>query len=238
MATETTRSVAERGICFSGDMVRATITCAKCGKISALFPCEYCGSEDFVKGQTRRVATALTNEVGEWPDGVGRCGDGTFIAWWGQCPAGGWQAATEARYPNGGGVRPPYGVPGDLLYVREAFAPLGGYGGQVGPFYAYRADPGHSPSGPWSSGRFMPKRAARTWLEVTGVRVERVQDISRGDCIAEGMGREPVNDYGTGARERDLFAALWDSLNLKRGHGWDANDCVWVYSFKRTEKPK
>ena len=80
----------------------------------------------------------------------------------------------------------------------------------------------------WQSPYFMPKEAARIWLEVTNVRVERLQEISDTDAWAEGI----VDDvpFGTAATK---FKELWDSLNSKRGYGWDANPWVWVIEFKR-----
>lgn len=78
---------------------------------------------------------------------------------------------------------------------------------------------------------FMPRSAARTLLEVTGVRVERLQQISDADAISEGVlppGMELV--IGT---PRDGFRNLWDSLNAGRGHGWETNPWVWVVEFKR-----
>ncbi len=84
----------------------------------------------------------------------------------------------------------------------------------------------------------MPKWAARIWLEVTAVRVERVRDILDEDCEAEGIQQEwTCINPGTGsyAPENDVqddFRNLWNSLNEKRGHGWDTNPWVWAYTFK------
>jgi hypothetical protein len=91
----------------------------------------------------------------------------------------------------------------------------------------------------------MPKWAARIWLEITGVRVERVQDITPGDCEAEGIERGPCEcppdppGYGhhslcpnSDAFLLSEFRGLWDSLNAPRGYGWDANPWVWVYAFR------
>ena len=81
----------------------------------------------------------------------------------------------------------------------------------------------------------MPRWASRITLEVVKVRVERVRDISEGDAIAEGWhpgiwGDKP--HAGNGG-PFDWFRSLWDSLNAKRGFGWDANPWVWVVEFRR-----
>ena len=75
----------------------------------------------------------------------------------------------------------------------------------------------------WYPSIFMPKWAARVWLEVTGVRVERVQDLTKQDALAEGM---------QGCFPRIDFETLWDSLNKK--HPWESNPWVWAYEFKRS----
>jgi len=76
-------------------------------------------------------------------------------------------------------------------------------------------------------GRFMYKSLARIWLEITGVRVERVQEITQSDCISEGICPH-LPCY---------FQKLWDSLNAKRGFGWDKNPWVRVIEFKKIEVP-
>jgi hypothetical protein len=92
---------------------------------------------------------------------------------------------------------------------------------------------------------FMPRTAARLFLRVTDVRVERVQEITEEDARAEGCitfcdkigdGKfDDVIEFDLTAR--DAFCELWDELNKKRGYGWDTNPWVWVISFERTEKP-
>jgi hypothetical protein len=75
---------------------------------------------------------------------------------------------------------------------------------------------------------FMPRAAARLFLRVKNVRAERLQDISEEDAIAEGVdGIEPGELFFN-------FIALWNSLNAKRGYGWEANPWVWVYTFERS----
>jgi hypothetical protein len=85
----------------------------------------------------------------------------------------------------------------------------------------------------------MPKWAARIWLEVTAVRAERLQDISEGDAKAEGVFKEFemnvanfVHDKKTNESYKFGFKHLWDSLNAKRGYGWDKNPWVFIYEFK------
>lgn len=94
---------------------------------------------------------------------------------------------------------------------------------------------------------FMAKRYARTWLEITDVRVERVQDISESDCIAEGIQRQELPDlkgnhfhWGDKTKDRcktavEAYRELWDSINKKK-HPWSQNSFVWAISFRRIEK--
>lgn len=91
---------------------------------------------------------------------------------------------------------------------------------------------------------FMPRWASRLTLQVTGVRAERIQDISEEDAKAEGV-TIPVSQDGQWlqclTREyvpkkptyREHFIMLWESINLKRGYGWDSNPWVWKYSFTK-----
>ena len=83
----------------------------------------------------------------------------------------------------------------------------------------------------WSPSIFMPKWATRIWLEVTGVRAERVQDITATGIMEEGVKgwKAPM------LLARSRFQALWDSINAERGFGWDTNCWAWVYEFKRLE---
>lgn len=84
---------------------------------------------------------------------------------------------------------------------------------------------------------FMPRWACRIGLEVAGVRVERVQEISEEDARAEGVEPSQVGTYVDGGGpvldHRGTYRNLWDLLNAKRGFGWDKNPWVWVVEFKR-----
>ena len=141
------------------------------------------------------------------------------------------------------GAPVPY-MPGDLLWVREK--------AYYGPNrIAYAAD--NVPIGgrdrvegwgPARSSIHMPRWASRLTLEVTAVRVQRLQEISIEDARAEGVATEEWDDWRENVtsiaipegsyieNERDLFRDLWDSLNAKRGFGWDDNPWVIAVSFR------
>ena len=90
----------------------------------------------------------------------------------------------------------------------------------------------------WRPSIRMPRWASRITLEVTDVRVERVQEIDRFDAIAEGIrwtisDENTVHVYEASKQTRERFRELWDSINVKRGYGWDVNPWVWVVEFER-----
>jgi hypothetical protein len=91
----------------------------------------------------------------------------------------------------------------------------------------------------WRSPLFMPRWAARLWLRLVDVRVERLQEISGMDALAEGVEiLSGVDDRGPArlhAAARARFKELWDSLNARRGYPWSSNCHVWVLSFERAE---
>lgn len=149
--------------------------------------------------------------------------------------------------------------PGDILYVRETwnygyvetsdspgnsgvwfeqFQPDENHGSCIGALsrYFYKADedaPGFDMGMVWRPSIHMPRDAARIWLKVTDVRVERLQDITIGGCEEEGCWCGHNGDmFG--------FMELWDSTIKKKELGlysWDANPWVWVIEFGRCEKP-
>ena len=102
---------------------------------------------------------------------------------------------------------------------------------------AYEATPPR-----WLPSIHMPKNACRIYLDITDVRVERVQDMSKADAIAEGIDQLSVEQAGSnwelpdGSWTREplvAFASLWDSINAKRGFSWESNPFVWVVEFKQ-----
>lgn len=135
----------------------------------------------------------------------------------------------------------PLGQPGDILWVRETFARvLYGYETET----IYRADEqnlallGDAFSG-WKPSTFMPRTCCRLKLKIKSINLEPIQDISNTDILSEGtyfdkstpgIHPDPFEDFEQG------FINLWDSINKKRGYGWDTNPWVWVIEFKKKEE--
>ena len=89
----------------------------------------------------------------------------------------------------------------------------------------------------WRSPIFMPRWVSRIDLEITNVRVERLQDISDLDVLAEGVDQQGGSVDKTNltrALGELVFRPLWDSINAKRGYSWGSNPWVWAYDFKAT----
>lgn len=121
----------------------------------------------------------------------------------------------------------------DILYMRETWVfDTGGSEDEIGTgCFAYKADGEKSPTGRWHPSLHMPKEAARLFLRVTDVRVERLQDISD-----EQTEREGCRDYTSTANR---FYHIWDSTIKPKErsiYGWDANPWVWVIKFERISR--
>ena len=146
----------------------------------------------------------------------------------------------------------PYGQPGDRLWVRESFCPIypqdPHYNGGRPIEYDYRATYKHGDrlgdligaKKKWKPSIHMPRRASRITLEVTSVRVERLQDISEADAVAEGARPTlaPLDTVRLGAAgtAKEGFRQIWESINGP--DSWEANPWVWVVEFKRAEGEK
>jgi hypothetical protein len=91
----------------------------------------------------------------------------------------------------------------------------------------------------WRPSIHMPRWASRILLDIVDVRAERLQDITREDAAAEGvcldLDEPPPQWFRRDRWPEENFAALWDSLNVERGLGWNANPWVWVVSFRRVQ---
>lgn len=225
----------EKPIIFSGESVRAIL--------------------DGKKTQTRRVINPQPPQIFDKIPATFKCMIGDFALW--ENGFADWQNKVPRQ-------------PGDKLWVRETWA-------RRGDKYYYRADsnceeirsradcecPKNQPVTAvcelceavdgyvkWHSPLFMPREAARIFLRVTNVRVERVQDISDSDAKAEGCtgiacnhpnitysgGMAACTDcMNTGWLEPPSveYAQLWDKLNAKRGYSWETNPFVWVIEFER-----
>jgi len=121
----------------------------------------------------------------------------------------------------------PFGSPGDRLWVRES-----GWISKSGNVFTPSL--GNAPALEKSDfffkripSIFMPRWASRIALEITDIRVERVQEITWEDARDEGVIAE------RGRTLVSLYKDLWDSINARRGFGWDVNPWVWVIEFKR-----
>lgn len=206
IATETK----ERPILFSGPMVRAIL--------------------DGRKTQTRRVVKPQPKA----PHLGYMATDGGAL----QC---------GADYPDGDDdfVRCPYGVPGDRLWVRETWMPFDRDHWVGETRCAYRANSSiegeairqeYVSAGRdyrWRPSIHMPRWASRITLEVTDVRVERLQEIQYPELRREGFEPEGSEHMDPGLACLTKFRSTWNQLNADRGFGWDSNPWVWVVNFKQ-----
>lgn len=155
-------------------------------------------------------------------------------------------------------VKPPYQL-GDILYVRETWMDYAGLTMYKADCDIYRLDSLNFAGFGWEPSIHMPKEAARIWLKVTDVKVERLQEMKPVDVIKEGAYPDCwdcLNTYGEsgsqccyGTEEQCSqcdevmmeWERLWNSTIKKSDldcHGWDANPWVWEIEFERCEKPK
>ena len=147
--------------------------------------------------------------------------------------------------------RQPYQV-GEVLYVPEPWRCMGMFG-EIGYVVGFKdgktvrfmfqgkaraekwAKYGNKPFEQWQSPYFMPREAARIFLRVTHVRVERLQSIETAEIEAEGISREPLDEVGE-EFYRGMFSDLWDKTVKPADralYGWAANPWVWVIQFER-----
>lgn len=203
----------ERGIVFSERLVRAIDAGRKTVTRRVIRPRPY---------KVMRPASA-------WPERTRRdgnaTGDGEFL----HVP----YTLDKAEPGDGEGgnvvnrIYCPYGIPGDRLWVREAYHAPEPDGDRV----LYKALDQVAPR--WMPGRFMPKWATRTWLVIVKVRCERLHDITLEQIHAEGVS---FSDMEGAEGRRAVFQRGWDSINGERdGCSWMSNPWVWVVTFRRQE---
>ncbi len=171
------------------------------------------------KTQTRRVVKGLPINQSDYDLGIIKRDNGSLTGY--------------------GFEKIPY-QPGDILWVRETWARLNGdyRPDNNGKIYIYKADHVTGNDGPdlirWRPSIHMPREAARLFLTVKDVRVERLQDISEDDARAEGC-HAPCYDAITGEEHSDnrtMFKIVWNSLNAKPEYTWESNPWVWVIIFE------
>lgn len=181
------------------------------------------------KTQTRRVIKDQPKHDQEYGQGTTKTGDRHWVL--------GVPGSSTVDV-----IKCPYGQPGDVLWVRETLERnvLGGAiyraGGKVGEKIGCNplAENEFLSWDEFSTTRkvirsiHMPKDAARIWLRITNVRVQRLQNITEEDAIQEG------SKYLLNVRA--WFSDLWKSIN--GADSWNANPWVWVVEFERIEKPK
>jgi hypothetical protein len=228
MQTKMAKEIKERPILFSSEMVKAIL-----------------GGR---KSQTRRVLK-VPKSLGEFRD--------VFDD---EIAANGEIGIDTSIYHNVG-LRCPFGKVGDRLWVRETWADVTSAFDDADEvrIAAFKADSsvydvyGHvvyleklGDSGiyvdKWKPSIFMPKFASRITIEITGVRVQHLQQISPADLEAEGFYESHYYcDEAGGAfghrctPPRDLFQNRWDWMNARRGYSWESNPFVWVIEFKKLE---
>ncbi|MBZ0126401.1 MAG: hypothetical protein K8F32_08535 [Rhodocyclaceae bacterium] len=166
------------------------------------------------KTQTRRIVKPQPT--------ITALDDGRYDAAWGGRFALGCSTPGECLSPWS-----PYGQPDDRLWVRETFSEFDTLNGMVCWYKAESDDPDYWHNVTWRPSIHMPRRLSRITLEITGVRVERLQEISEADAEAEGCTADPCD----GPTFYDDFASLWRRINGP--DSWAANPWVWVISFKR-----
>ena len=163
-------------------------------------------------------------------------------------PSGAWAVppvtVSAGRWTSHGctsDLRCPYGTPGDLLWVREAWREVSSAMMADGSIPSqparcvYRAD--RPWDGPWRPSIHMPRWASRITLEVADVRAQRVQEITVDDAAAEGFLQDGDSPTEFGGRVRTIggFRDAWNHLYAPRGYGWSDNPWVWVVEFRKME---
>lgn len=188
-----------------------------------------------VKTQTRRLIKFKQSSSLEWKQAVQIPNDYSWIFWSDYRKEN--IKLTANAYNPGDGIKCNYGIPGDRLWVRETWFQTTNKELNLGKII-YKADGWESKDRnypiAWHPSIFMPRQASRITLEITNIRVERLQDISIDDIYAEGC--PAISSDADGSKLYEWYSDFWDSINAKRGYSWESNPFVWVIEFKYLEK--
>ncbi|EIS0960451.1 hypothetical protein LY121_003748 [Salmonella enterica] len=197
----------ERGMIFNAEMVRAILDGRKTQtrRIMKVQP----GTPEF--GLRRIIESSKANENGMY--------------FWSQDDACGIKARSKPFLF-------PYGEVGDRIWVRETFCAVPDHEEPAGCSALLYAADGNGPYGKWTPSIHMPRWASRLTLEITGVRVERLRDLSEDDAKSEGI-TPPSGGVLPGWEYRINFRDLW--MDIYGTDNWEANPWVWVIEFKRVE---
>lgn len=186
------------------------------------------------KTVTRRVIKTESGEPLKYGQGFVIAGDRKSI---GKYAYGNRAAGEPMRF-----VKPPYKV-NNILYVRETWCSA--YDGEK---YFYLADKVTEREQrrlldynnvKWRPSIHMPKEAARIFLKVTGVRVERLWDMTESDAVKEGFVDDRGLEYWVGNTAEGNFLEMWDTTIKKdqlQYYGWNANPYVWVIKFETIDR--
>jgi hypothetical protein len=224
----------ERPALFSGPMVRAIRECRKTQTRRIIKPQP--PSKKFFLSESGQDCGFFNCKPNEW-----RMSGAVGVA----------RSEMGSAWPKDFTWRCPYGQPGDRLWVRETAKATASEEGLDCIHYAaddfcreitndeierWRKMRGYRKGdGSWVTSIHMPRWASRITLEITGVRVERLQDITETDAAAEGLGFDSnlMGPWEGHATARDAFRSLWESINGPES--WALNPFVWVLEFKRLE---
>jgi hypothetical protein len=223
----------ERPILFSGPMVRAILD----------------GQKTMTRRVVKQVPPASCTHL-KWNEGP-RAGSPRWIMDWGLsgCYSEEDESGTVRHWldiqtavddNSHEEITCPYGTVGDRLWARESFRVSAErhppddhvWCTYIADGTRFEVDGSEIDMGRLKLGRsvpsiHMPRWASRITLEITGVRVERLHDITPNECRAEG------SYWATDPDDEGGFVNLWNGINGKRGYGWDVNPWVWVIGFER-----
>ena len=198
-----------KGILFKPDMIKAIV--------------------DGRKTQTRRKANL--------PSNICVNDSGVYTLSWDNENECNWRRDYYPRYQVG-----------ETVYVKEAIAKIPKVFDEVSGYHTeavYKRDNSLVVGVSWVwkhdilSPMFLPESLARTFLKIVDVRAERLQCITEEDAEAEGVPQFEPGDFpvsgATYGIYKERFYQLWDSLNAKRGYGWEVNPWVWRYEFSATK---